>query len=367
MAIDPARYRGHLALPEVGLAGQQRLARSSVLCVGTGGLGSPALLYLAAAGVGRIGLVDADRVETSNLHRQILFRTEDVCRSKVEVASRALAALNPDIELVCHDERLTADNAEAILGGYDVIVDGTDNFATRYAINDACVRLGKPEVWASVYRFEGQLAVFDAARGPCYRCLFPEVPPEDEIPACAEAGVLGVLPGILGTSQALEAIKLLLGVGEPLVGRLLVFDGLAMRWSELEVDKDPACAACSGAPAPKPVQAAPPAEARPEALEPDELRDRMEAEQDLLVLDCRQPFEWEICHLPGSKLIPLGELMSRVDALDRERPVVVVCHLGPRSAIAASFLAQAGFTDVAYLEGGLHAWSMTVDPTMPRY
>ena len=341
------RYRGHLSLPGVGLVGQQKLARGSVLCVGTGGLGSPAALYLAAAGVGRLGLVDADVVEVSNLHRQILFGTADLGKPKAPAAAARLAQLNPEVQLVVHQERLTAENAEAILAGYDVVLDGTDNFATRYAINDACARLGKPDVWASVYRFEGQLSVFDASRGPCYRCLFPEVPAEDAIPACAEAGVLGVLPGVLGTAQALEALKLLLGVGEPLVGRLQVFDGLGQRWQELALEKDPACAVCGGErPAPRRAE-----QRFPEALEPEALQARLDAGEALTLLDCREPFEWEICHLAGSTLMPMGQLA--LDAIPRERPVVVVCHHGPRSVHVASYLLANGYPEVAFLDGGL--------------
>ena len=365
-AIDLARYQGHLHLPGVGRAGQERLAAASVLCVGTGGLGSPALLYLAAAGVGRIGLVDADEVDTSNLHRQVLFGTGDVGAPKVDAARRRLADLNPNVQLHCHPERLTAANADRILAGYDVILDGTDNFPTRYLINDACVRLGKPDVWASVFQFEGQLAVFDARRGPCYRCLFPSVPPDAEIPSCAEAGVLGVLPGILGVSQALEAIKLVLEIGESLVGRLMLFEALSLSWQELAIEKDPDCRAC-GAGAPLTPVETPMPEDGLEAVEPLELQLRIAQDASLVVLDCRQAFEWEICHLPGSRLIPLRELASRLHELDRDRPVVVVCHRGPRAVHAAAQLVQAGFSDVGFLEGGLHAWAREVDPGMARY
>lgn len=371
-SLNLTRYRGHLTLPEVGLEGQRKLARSSVLCIGTGGLGSPASLYLTAAGIGRVGLLDSDEVDESNLHRQILFRTADVGERKVEVARRSLAALNPDVEVVTHDVRLTPENAAGILGDYDVIVDGTDNFRTRYLVNDTCVRLGKPDVWASIYRFEGQVSVFDASRGPCYRCLFPEEPPPDQIPSCAEAGVLGVLPGILGTVQAAEAIKLLLGVGEPLVGRLLLFDALAMSWNELALRKDPDCPTCGRSAESGPSPSVSSAVEEPERplvapLDPQELKHWMERPEGLTVLDCREPFEWEICQLPGSRLIPLRELPSRLIEIDRERPVIVVCHRGPRSMHAAALLAQAGFRQVQYLEGGLHAWALHVDPTMTRY
>ncbi|MDB5101225.1 MAG: moeB2 [Cyanobacteria bacterium RYN_339] len=349
-----SRYQGHLALPEVGPEGQARLGRASVLCVGTGGLGSPAALYLAAAGIGRLGLVDADVVDVSNLHRQILFRTADVGLSKVETAAAALRALNPEIEVVAHPARLTSRNADALLAGYDVIVDGTDNFPTRYLINDVCVRLGKPDVWASIFRFEGQVAVFDALRGPCYRCLFPAIPPDDEIPACAVAGVLGVLPGVLGTTQALEAIKLVLGVGKPLIGRLLTFDALALAWHELRLEKDPDCPACgTGILAVEPL-----------VLDPIELQARL---PEVVLVDCREAHEWEICGLEGSLRIPLGELGARVGELPRDKDVVLVCHHGPRARYAAALLMAAGLPRVAYLEGGLHAWASDVDPTMRRY
>ncbi|HEY9724671.1 MAG TPA: molybdopterin-synthase adenylyltransferase MoeB [Oscillatoriaceae cyanobacterium] len=365
--LDLARYRGHLALPGVGVEGQRKLAQSSVLCVGTGGLGSPAALYLAAAGIGRIGLLDADEVDHSNLHRQILFRTADVGAPKAETARKVLAALNPEIELVVHDQRLEAHNATDLLSGYDVVLDGTDNFPTRYLINEACVRLGKPDVWASIFRFEGQLAVFDAKHGPCYRCLFPEVPPDEEIPACAEAGVLGVLPGILGASQALEAMKLLLGLGKPAIGRLLVFDALAFAWTELAVERDPACRTCgSGARIEAPRAVMSDAPDHPPAIAPEDLQ-HLRADNAVHVLDCREPFEWDIAHLEGSQLIPLGELRDRLDEVSRDRPVVVVCHHGPRSMRAAWQLQKAGFPNVRYLKGGLNLWALRVDSEMPRY
>jgi adenylyltransferase/sulfurtransferase len=350
-----ARYRGHLNLPEVGLEGQRRLSEASVLCIGTGGLGSPAALYLAAAGIGRLGLVDADEVDESNLHRQVLFGTADVGRSKVEVARRTLEALNPTISIVTHDTRLGPDNTAEILAGYDVVVDGTDNFPTRYLINEHCVQLGKPDVWASIYRFEGQVSVFDSRRGPCYRCLFREEPTDDLAPSCSDAGVLGVLPGILGTMQAAEAIKLILGVGEPLIGRLLVFDALGMRWDELAIGKDPSCPTCSGS------VATPPTTARPAAREvraiaPADLRRRLDSGDRLTLVDCREPHEWEAFHLDASRLIPLAQLPARHSEIEPHGSVVVLCQRGPRSVQAARFLTGAGFPDVAYLDGGLHAW-----------
>jgi adenylyltransferase/sulfurtransferase len=348
------RYQGHLALPEIGPEGQARLARASVLCVGTGGLGSPAALYLAAAGVGRLGLVDGDVVDETNLHRQILFKTADVGRSKVEMAHDALHALNPEVELVRHPHRLTAANVADVLASYDVIVDGTDNFPTRYLVNDACVRLGKPDVWASIYRFEGQVAVWDARRGPCYRCLFPAIPPDDEIPACSEAGVLGVLPGVLGSVQALEAIKVVLGIGDPLIGRLLTFDALTLAWRELRLDKDPDCPACgTGEVAGEPV-----------GVEPQELADRLDR---VVLVDIREAHEWDISGLPGSVRIPLAELEGRIGEIGLGRPVVVLCNRGPRARFAAVKLLAAGFPDVAFLDGGLNAWASEIDPAMRRY
>jgi adenylyltransferase/sulfurtransferase len=349
-----ARYQGHLALPGVGADGQARLAAASVLCVGTGGLGSPAALYLAAAGIGRLGLVDGDVVDETNLHRQILYRSADVGASKVATAAHALRALNPEIEVVEHAHRLTTSNVADVLAGYDVIVDGTDNFPTRYLVNDACVRLGKPDVWASIYRFEGQAAVWDARRGPCYRCLFPAIPPDDEIPACSEAGVLGVLPGVLGSVQATEAIKLVLGIGEPLIGRLLTFDALGLAWRELKLGKDPDCPVCgTGVLDDEPV-----------GIEATELAERLE---EVALLDIREPHEWEISGLEGALRIPMGELDGRLGEVPRGREVVVICSRGPRARFAAARLMAAGFPRVSYLDGGLFAWATDVDPAMRRY
>ncbi|NOT33417.1 MAG: molybdopterin-synthase adenylyltransferase MoeB [Candidatus Eisenbacteria bacterium] len=369
------RYGRHLVLPEVGLEGQQRLKAARVLVVGAGGLGSPLALYLAAAGVGRIGLVDFDRVDLSNLQRQVLYDTRDVGRAKLAAASERLRALNPEIEVRAHEVRLASDNAFEILGDYDVVADGTDNFPTRYLVNDACVLLGKPNVHGSIFRFEGQVSVFDAARGPCYRCLFADPPPAGLVPSCAEGGVLGVLPGVIGVLQAIETVKLILGIGEPLIGRLLIFDALAMRFRELKLRKDPNCRLCGANPTVRALidyesfcgVGADAAGAGAEQLTVRELaglRARGEAPE---LLDVREPFEIRVAHLEGARLIPLGGLAERVAELDRSRPWVVMCHHGTRSARAAEFLRAQGFTNVRNLTGGIDAWSLEVDPTVPRY
>jgi adenylyltransferase/sulfurtransferase len=389
------RYSRHLALPDVGPEGQRRLKASSVLLVGAGGLGSPLALYLAAAGVGRIGIVDFDRVDETNLQRQVLHGGADVGRDKVESARARLADLNPHVRVDAIRARLEAANAFEILGPYDVVADGADNFATRYLVNDACALLGKPNVQGSVFRFEGQASVFDARRGPCYRCLYPDPPPPGLVPSCAEGGVLGVLPGVIGTIQAIETLKLLLGVGEPLVGRLLVFDALEMRFRELALRKDPDCPLCGERPTigslidydawcgePAPQAAAAPASAEgaassggapgprdelPGDLTVKELRDRLARGEELVLVDVREPFEWEIARLPGATLAPLGTLASRLGSFDRERTVVLYCHTGRRSLEARSLLVRAGFPRVQNLRGGIDAWSREVDPSVPRY
>jgi molybdopterin/thiamine biosynthesis adenylyltransferase/rhodanese-related sulfurtransferase len=356
-----ARYARHVALPEVGEAGQERLRGARVLCVGAGGLGSPLLLYLAAAGVGTLGVADFDAVEESNLQRQVLFGTSDLGRPKVAAAAVHLADLNPHVTVVRHGERLTAANAREILAGYDVIADGTDNFATRYLVNDACVLLGKPNAYASVYRFEGQASVFSAANGPCYRCLFPEPPPAGLVPSCAEGGVLGVLPGLLGLIQATEVLKLLLGAGEPLVGRLLVVDALAMSFSAVRLKKNPACPVCG----PKPTitalsdveEACGLSEIAPVAL-----RDRLLRGEEILLLDVREPWETRLSVLSGSRVLPLGELPGGLMTLPRDARIVVLCRSGSRSAVALGLLRAAGFPDVWKLAGGLERWRRDVDP-----
>ncbi len=372
------RYSRHLLLPEVGVKGQRRLRASKVLIVGAGGLGSPSALYLAAAGVGEIGLVDFDRVESSNLQRQVMFGTRDVGRPKLEAARDRLTDLNPDVEVRTYEQRLTRDNALAILEPYDVILDGTDNFPTRYLVNDASVLLGKPNVYGSIYRFEGQAGVFDARRGPCYRCLYPEPPPPGLVPSCAEGGVLGVLPGLIGTIQATEAVKLLLGIGESLTGRLLLFDALSLRFRELRLRKNPDCVLCGTHPTQTvlidypafcgiaPETGAVAAHRFPE-ISPEALAARLSREDPPLVIDVRTPGEWEIARIPGAKLIPLLELPQRVTELTQAREVILYCHTGLRSAQGAQLLLELGFTHVSSLTGGIEAWAEKVDPDMARY
>jgi adenylyltransferase/sulfurtransferase len=379
------RYGRHLVIPEVGLEGQRRLKAASVLLVGAGGLGSPLALYLAAAGVGRLGLVDFDRVEASNLQRQVLFGEADLGEGKVAAATRRLHEVNPHVVVDAHPVRLTAGNALELLRPYDVVADGSDNFATRYLVNDACVMLGKPDVWGAVQRFEGQWSVFWAARGPCYRCLFPEPPPAGSVPSCAEAGVFGVLPGIVGALQANEVLKLLLGVGEPAIGRLLVFDALRVRFREMAVKKSadcPVCSAdptqrglveyealCSEAPGGEEVAVSDGFDAPWEALEVgvDDVRRWREEGREVQLVDVRQPVEHAIASLAGATLVPLNTLPSRVGELDPARPTVVFCHHGPRSLHATQWLRAQGFLRVASLAGGIDAWSREVDPGVPRY
>ncbi|MGI0140137.1 MAG: molybdopterin-synthase adenylyltransferase MoeB [Thermoplasmata archaeon] len=372
------RYSRHLLLSEVGIEGQRQLRAAKVLLVGAGGLGAPAALYLAAAGVGTIGLVDFDRVDLSNLQRQVLYTTEDVGERKIEAARRRIESMNPGVRVVAHEEPLSSANALEILRPYDVVVDGTDNFPTRYLVNDACVLLGKPNVYGSIYRFEGQASVFDARRGPCYRCLYPEPPPPGLVPSCAEAGVLGVLPGMIGLLQATETIKLILGNGEPLIGRLLLYDALAMRFRELQLRKDPECVLCGphatqrglidypafcGVVAPG-VDA--PSPKRPE-ITVSELAEALRSSDPPMLLDVREPGEWEIAHLPGATLIPRGQLADRLTELTSARELVVYCRSGQRSGAATEFLLGLGFHNVRSLHGGLLAWSKEIDPTMPRY
>jgi molybdopterin/thiamine biosynthesis adenylyltransferase/rhodanese-related sulfurtransferase len=369
------RYSRHLLLPEVGSSGQRKLLDAKVLLVGAGGLGAPAALYLAAAGVGTLGIVDFDRIDRSNLQRQVLYSTAEVGRPKVEVAAERLEGLNPDVHVNQYPVRLERENARDILGSYDIVLDGTDNFATRYLVNDACVLLGLPNVQASIYRFEGQASVFDARRGPCYRCLFPEPPPPELVPNCAEAGVLGVLPGLLGTIQATEAIKLLLGVGESLVGRLFLIDALSLRTRELRVEKNPECVLCGpnatqtdliDYPAFCGVAEPTAADAVPE-ITPEELAARLEEEETVFLLDVREPGEWEIAHLEGATLIPSRELAARVGELPPSKEVVVYCKSGRRSAAATRLLLDLGRSRVRTLKGGLDAWAERIAPSMARY
>ena len=372
------RYSRHLLLPEVGVVGQKKLRRAKVLLIGAGGLGAPAALYLAAAGVGELGLVDFDAVDLSNLQRQVLYTTRDVGRPKLSAAKERLEALNPGVRVATYEERLTSDNALELFRPYDVIIDGTDNFPTRYLTNDASVLLGKPNVYGSIYRFEGQVSVFDARHGPCYRCLYPEPPPPDLVPSCAEAGVLGVLPGLIGTLQATEAIKLILGTGEPLIGRLLLFDALSLRFRELKLKKNPRCVLCSphatqkglidypafcGVPA---AGAAPVGGTVPE-IEPEELAQELAGDEPPFLVDVREPEEWAISHLARAHLIPRGELAERVDELTRARELVLYCRSGTRSEQATRMLLDLGFSNVKSLRGGINAWAERIDPNLPRY
>jgi len=371
------RYSRHLIMPEVGMEGQLKLKAAKVLLIGTGGLGAPLGLYLAAAGVGRIGLVDFDRVDFTNLQRQVTFGTKDVGRPKLEAAAERLRDLNPEIEIVAHDVKLTSENSLGVTRDYDVIVDGTDNFPTRYLVNDTCVLLGKPNVYGSIFRFEGQATVFALPDGPCYRCLYPEPPPPGLVPSCAEGGVLGVLPGIVGAIQANETIKLIIGRGDVLKGRLLLFDALKMKFRELKLRKNPDCPVCGAHPTVTKLidyyefcgmrgeEAPQPAVQVPE-IEPAALKRKLDAGEDVFILDVREPHEFQICNLNGT-LIPLGDLPRRVHELDSARAIVAHCRSGQRSARAVEFLQQAGFRKVWNLKGGILAWSDQVDPTVPKY
>ncbi|HZY92506.1 MAG TPA: molybdopterin-synthase adenylyltransferase MoeB [Thermoplasmata archaeon] len=371
------RYSRHLLLPEVGLAGQRRLRGAKVLLVGAGGLGSPAALYLAAAGVGTLGVVESDVVDLSNLQRQVLYRNADVGQPKLERARETVHALNPSVEVRAHPTRLDSTNALEIIRDYEVVVDGSDNFPTRYLVNDACVLLEKPDVYGSVYRFEGQATVFDARHGPCYRCLFPEPPPAGFVPNCAEGGVLGVLPGLIGEIQATETLKLLLGIGEPLIGRLLMYDALEMRFRELAVQRDLGCVISGTHPSQVGLidypafcgvdEAGEAAESGVPGISAEQLAERLAEPDPPLLLDVRQPGEWALGHLPGAKLIPRADLAERVDELSGAREIVVYCSAGSRSAQATRLLTELGIQRVRHLEGGLRAWSEKVDPSMPQY
>ncbi|MFI4942204.1 MAG: molybdopterin-synthase adenylyltransferase MoeB [Burkholderiales bacterium] len=370
-----ARYSRHLIMPEVTIAGQRRLKEGSVLLVGTGGLGSPAALYLAAAGIGRIGLVDYDVVDESNLQRQIVHDTSWIGKPKLESAKARLNALNPHVTIETHATSLSSDNALEILKGYDVIVDGTDNFETRYLTNDACYLLKKPNVYGSIFRFEGQASVFWPDKGPCYRCLYPEPPPPGLVPSCAEGGVLGILPGVVGTIQATEALKIVLGVGEPLVGRLLLYDALAMSFEELKLRRDPKCPLCGQNPTIRELQdyvafcgigRGEESEAV-EEITAKELQRRRDAGEALEVIDVRDPHEWEICRIPGTRLVPLGSLSEHLHEFDSSKTYVMHCKSGMRSAKAIGQLRKAGFRRLLNLRGGILAWSREVDPAVPTY
>jgi len=372
------RYSRHLIMPEVTMEGQKKLKAARVLCVGTGGLGSPLALYLAAAGVGTLGLVDFDVVDYTNLQRQVLHSTSDVGRLKLDSAIDKLTAINPFVEIKRFDTYLSSQNALDIFSGFDIIADGTDNFATRYLVNDACVLSGKPNVYASIFRFEGQASIFATKQGPCYRCLYPDPPPPGLVPSCAEGGVLGVLPGLLGVIQATEVIKLILGAGEPLIGRLVLVDALAMRFRELRVRKNPECPVCGTNPTVKQLidynqfcgvrgeDSAPSTGATIPAIQPEDLKRRLDAGEDIFVLDVREPHEYQICNLHGH-LIPLGDLPQRVHELDSSSEIVVHCKSGARSAKAVDFLRQSGFMRVSNLTGGILAWAERIDPSLPKY
>ncbi|HYG81466.1 MAG TPA: molybdopterin-synthase adenylyltransferase MoeB [Pyrinomonadaceae bacterium] len=375
-----ARYSRHLIMPEVGMEGQRRLKAASVLMIGTGGLGAPTGMYLAAAGVGRLGILDFDVVDESNLQRQIIHGTKDVGRPKIESARDRLHDINPHVQLDTYEERLTSGNALRLFEEYDIIVDGTDNFPTRYLVNDACVLTGRPNVYGSIFRFEGQASVFWAERGACYRCLYPEPPPPGLVPSCAEGGVLGVLPGIVGAIQANETIKLILGSEGTLVNRLLLFDAWRMRFRELKLRKDPACPVCGENATIKGLidyeefcGLRPPAqevkeERRLEEITAAELKERLDRGDDLQVIDVREPNEFEIARLPGTKLIPLGQVTNRMGEIDPARETVVHCKGGVRSAKAIQALAEAGFKGkLVNLKGGIAAWSDEVDPSVPKY
>ncbi len=373
------RYSRHLIMPEVGIEGQKKLKNSRVLCIGAGGLGSPLALYLAAAGVGTLGILDFDVVDFSNLQRQVIHSEKTVGKPKVESARDRLLELNSDTNIVTHNEMLNSGNAMEIMGDYDVVVDGTDNFATRYLTNDACVFLGIPNVYGSIFRFEGQVSVFDAKRGPCYRCLYPEPPPPGLVPSCAEGGVLGILPGVVGTMQASEVVKLILGEGTPLIGRLLFIDLLNMEPRILKLRKDPECPVCGEnatvtelidyeefcgigrgeeAEEEKPLV---------EEITVEEFSLIKENKADIILIDVREPHEYEICSIEGSRLIPLGELKDRTDELDPRDDIVVHCHHGGRGMKAATFLVEQGFSKVKNLKGGIDEWAVKYDSDMARY
>ncbi len=377
---EVARYSRHLIMPEVGMAGQLKLRSARALCIGAGGLGSPVALYLAAAGVGRIGIADFDVVDYSNLQRQIIHGTPDVGRSKLESAKSRLNALNPEVEVVMHEMALSSENALQLFADYDMVIDGTDNFPTRYLVNDACVMSGKPNVYGSIFRFEGQASVFATRGGPCYRCMFPEPPPPGLVPSCAEGGVLGVLPGIVGTIQATEAIKLILGEGESLIGRVLLVDALKMRFRELKVRQDPDCPVCGTEPTVTELidyeqfcgitptvtgEAASPESADDVTVR--ELKSRLDRQDSFLLLDVREPQEFEICRIPGSVLIPLNELPARLSEIEGRDDMIVHCKSGVRSGKAVKLLHEAGYGQARNLKGGILAWIDEIDTSLPKY
>ena len=371
------RYSRHLIMPEVGMDGQLKLKNAKVALIGTGGLGAPLGMYLAAAGVGRIGLVDFDVVDFTNLQRQVIHGTKDVGRKKLDSAAETMLDINPYVEIDRHETALTSENALQILKDYDLVVDGTDNFPTRYLVNDACVLLGKPNVYGSIFRFEGQATVFAYPGGPCYRCLYPEPPPPGLVPSCAEGGVLGILPGVIGLIQATETVKLILGAGEPLVGRLLLYDALAMRFRELKLRRNPECPVCGDHPTIRelidyqefcsiPNQSHEPAPVAGD-IDPVEVKSKIDRGDSFVLIDVRETHEYQICRIEYAKLIPLGDLPKRVNELDSADEIVAHCKSGVRSAKAVDFLKQAGFKKVRNMKGGILAWSDKVDPSVPKY
>jgi len=376
------RYSRHLIMPEVGMEGQLKLKAAKVALIGTGGLGAPLGMYLAAAGVGRIGLVDFDVVDFTNLQRQVIHGTKDVGKKKLDSAAETMLDINPYVEIDRHEVALTSENALEILKDYDIVVDGTDNFPTRYLVNDACVLLKKPNVYGSIFRFEGQATIFAYPGGPCYRCLYPEPPPPGLVPSCAEGGVLGILPGTVGSIQATETVKLILGIGEPLIGRLVLYDALAMRFRELKLRRNPECPVCGdhptitklidyqefcGIPNQPHQEATPMAGAIDGDIDPVEVKSKIDRGDRFVLIDVREPHEYQICHIPQAKLIPLGDLPKRVNELDSADEIVAHCKSGMRSAKAVDFLKQAGFKKVRNMTGGILAWSDKVDPSVPKY
>ena len=373
------RYSRHLIMPEVGMDGQLKLKAASVLCIGAGGLGSPVAMYLAAAGVGRLGLVDFDVVDYSNLQRQVIHGTPDVGRPKLESARDTLVAINPEVTIDMHETALSSSNAFGVLGDYDIVVDGTDNFPTRYLVNDACVLLRKPNVFGSIFRFEGQASVFATEQGPCYRCLYPEPPPPGLVPSCAEGGVLGVLPGVVGTIQATETVKLIIGVGEPLINRFMIYDALSMKFRELKLRRDPDCPVCGDSPTVTqlidyeqfcgitPVTQVLDDSTSGDDVTVEELKVSIDNNEGIFVLDVREPQEHQICSIPGSVLIPLGELPNRINELGQHEDMVVHCKSGVRSAKAVKILRDAGFKNAKNLTGGILRWIDVVDPSLPKY
>jgi adenylyltransferase/sulfurtransferase len=380
LTVDEVRrYSRHLIIPDVGMTGQKRLKNAKVLCVGAGGLGSPALLYLAAAGVGTLGVVDFDVVDESNLQRQVIHGQSDIGRSKAESARDSIREINPYVNVIVHKERLDSDNAMEIFAGYDLIVDGTDNFATRYLVNDACVLLGKPYVWGSIYRFDGQASVFWAEYGPCYRCLYPEPPPPGMVPSCAEGGVLGVLCASIGSIQVNEAIKVITGIGEPLAGRLMIYDALEMTYRSVKVRKDPECPVCGknptvtalidyeefcGAVSEEAQEAA-----AGSTITARQLKDMQDAGENIFLVDVREPNEYEIVSIPGSVLIPKGDFLSgaALEQLPQDKRLVLHCKSGARSAECLAIVKNAGFSDAVHVGGGVLSWVATIDPSLPSY